>query len=96
MKAQYANASIIANNRVVFNMGNDYRLIVAIAYRMQYVFIVYRYARAIRPDRCCDRRPVQIKESDHEVRAIRTDADYRAVLREVSALIDLDPDRENA
>ena len=30
-----------------------------------------------------------------EVRAIRTDADYRAALREVSALIDLDPDRES-
>ncbi|CAN7372902.1 type II toxin-antitoxin system HigB family toxin [Variovorax paradoxus] len=42
VKAQYANASIIANNRVVFNIkGNDYRLIVAIAYRMQYVFIKF-------------------------------------------------------
>ncbi|MDP9969209.1 mRNA interferase HigB [Variovorax paradoxus] len=42
MKAQYANASIIANNRVVFNIkGSDYRLIVAIAYRMQYVFIKF-------------------------------------------------------
>jgi len=30
-----------------------------------------------------------------EVKAIRTDADYRAALREVSALIDLDPDRES-
>ena len=42
VKAQYANASIIANNRVVFNIkGNDYRLIVAIAYKMQYVFIKF-------------------------------------------------------
>ena len=30
-----------------------------------------------------------------EVRAIRTDADYRGALREVSALIDLDPDRDS-
>ena len=30
-----------------------------------------------------------------EVKAIRTDADYRAALREVSALIDLDPNRES-
>jgi HTH-type transcriptional regulator/antitoxin HigA len=30
-----------------------------------------------------------------EVRAIRTDADYRSALREVSALIDLDPDRDS-
>ena len=37
-----ANASIIAGNRVVFNIkGNDYRLIVAIAYRMQYVYVKF-------------------------------------------------------
>jgi len=42
VKAQYGNASIIANNRVVFNIkGNDYRLIVAVAYKMQYVFIKF-------------------------------------------------------
>lgn len=42
VKARYANASIIANNRVVFNIkGNDYRLIVAVAYKMQYVFIKF-------------------------------------------------------
>ena len=42
IKARYANASIIANNRVVFNIkGNDYRLIVAVAYKMQYVFIKF-------------------------------------------------------
>ena len=34
VKAQYRSASIVANNRVVFNIkGNDYRLIVAFAYR---------------------------------------------------------------
>ena len=42
VKKQYANASIIANNRVVFNIkGNDYRLIVAIAYRMKYVYVKF-------------------------------------------------------
>lgn len=42
VKRQYANASIIANNRIVFNIkGNDYRLIVAIAYRMQYVYVKF-------------------------------------------------------
>lgn len=42
VKKQYANASIIANNRVVFNVkGNDYRLIVAIAYRMQYIYVKF-------------------------------------------------------
>ncbi|CAM3158129.1 type II toxin-antitoxin system HigB family toxin [Xenorhabdus nematophila] len=33
IKAQYRNASILKNNRVVFNIkGNDYRLIVSIFY----------------------------------------------------------------
>ena len=42
VKAQYANASIVANNRVVFNIkGNDYRLIIAVAYKMQFVFIKF-------------------------------------------------------
>lgn len=42
VKNQYANASIISNNRIVFNVkGNDYRLIVAIAYRMQYVYVKF-------------------------------------------------------
>jgi len=42
VKNQYANASIIANNRVVFNIkGNHYRLILAIAYKMQYVYVKF-------------------------------------------------------
>jgi len=36
----YANASIVGPDRVVFNIkGNDYRLVVAIHYRLQIVFI---------------------------------------------------------
>ena len=42
VKNQYASASILANKRVVFNIkGNDYRLIVAIAYQMQYVYVKF-------------------------------------------------------
>lgn len=42
LKAQYGSASIVGNNRAVFNIkGNDYRLIVAIAYRMQWVYIKF-------------------------------------------------------
>lgn len=42
VKAQYRNASVIANNRVVFNIkGNDYRLIVAFAYRMQRAYVKF-------------------------------------------------------
>jgi len=42
VKNQYASASFLGNKRVVFNIkGNDYRLIVAIAYQMQYVYVKF-------------------------------------------------------
>ena len=42
IKAQYANASILKGNRVVFNIkGNDYRLVSAIAYRMGIVYVKF-------------------------------------------------------
>jgi mRNA interferase HigB len=40
VKKQYASASIIANNRIVFNIkGNDYRLVALIRYRQGLMFI---------------------------------------------------------
>ncbi len=40
LKLQYKNASIIGDGRVVFNIkGNSYRLVVAIDYDFQVVFI---------------------------------------------------------
>jgi mRNA interferase HigB len=40
IKKMYANASIIADNRVVFNIkGNDYRLVVKFNYSLQWAFI---------------------------------------------------------
>lgn len=40
IKQMYANASIIANNRVVFNIrGNNYRLVAAINYDFGIVYI---------------------------------------------------------
>jgi mRNA interferase HigB len=42
VKTQYASASILKNRRVVFNLkGNDYRLVVAIAYNTGYVFVKF-------------------------------------------------------
>ena len=42
VKAQYANASIVSSDRVVFNIkGNDYRLVVAVHYRKQIIFILW-------------------------------------------------------
>jgi mRNA interferase HigB len=42
LKAQFGNASVITNKRVVFNIhGNSYRLIVDIEYRLKIVFVVW-------------------------------------------------------
>ena len=42
IKDRYAHASIIQNNRVVFNIkGNDYRLIAGINYSFQAVYIKF-------------------------------------------------------
>jgi mRNA interferase HigB len=42
IKDRYASASFIGKNRVVFNIkGNDYRLIVAVAWHFQAVYIKF-------------------------------------------------------
>ena len=42
IKEQYRNASILKNRRVVFNIkGNDYRLVVSVAYRFQAVYVKF-------------------------------------------------------
>ena len=39
---RYASASFVAPNRVVFNIkGNDYRLVVAVAYRFGAVYVKF-------------------------------------------------------
>ena len=42
VKAQFGNASIIANNRIVFNIkGNDFRLVVEISYLARIVYVLF-------------------------------------------------------
>jgi len=42
IKARYKSASILKNRRVVFNIkGNDYRLVVGIAYGFQAVYVKF-------------------------------------------------------
>jgi mRNA interferase HigB len=42
LKKIYGNASIVNNNRVVFNIkGNDFRLVIEIDYEYQLVFIIW-------------------------------------------------------
>jgi mRNA interferase HigB len=42
LKFVYRNASIIANNRVIFNIkGNDYRLIVSVNFRQLAAYVIW-------------------------------------------------------
>jgi mRNA interferase HigB len=42
VKNQFRNASFVGSNRVVFNIkGNDYRLVVAMAYKMRWAYIKF-------------------------------------------------------
>jgi len=42
IKAQYASVSILKNRCVVFNLkGNEYRLIVAVAYQVGFVYVKF-------------------------------------------------------
>ena len=42
IKEKYASASFVGNNRVVFNIkGNDFRLVVAVAYRFGALYIKF-------------------------------------------------------
>lgn len=42
LKAQYRNASVVTDKRVVFNIhGNSFRFVVDIEYRLKIVFVVW-------------------------------------------------------
>lgn len=42
IKAVYRNASIVANNRIIFNVkGNDYRLIVSANFEQQACYVIW-------------------------------------------------------
>jgi mRNA interferase HigB len=56
IKAQYRNGSILKNRRVVFNIkGNNYRLVVALAYNTRIVFVKFVGTCAVRHHRRRDR-----------------------------------------
>ncbi len=42
LKAMYGNASIVAGNRVIFNIkGNDYRLVVSVNFRQLAAYVIW-------------------------------------------------------
>lgn len=51
LKAVYPNASLVGNDRVVFNIGgNKYRLVVLIIYRVRTIFrALHRPPQCLRP-----------------------------------------------
>lgn len=60
LKAQFRNASVLTDKRVVFNIhGNTYRLIVDIEYRLKIVFIVSfgTHKQYDKTDHCCPVNP---------------------------------------
>ncbi len=60
LKKQYKNASIIGEERVVFNIkGNSYRLVIAIDYEFQVVFIRFIGTHK-------DYNKVDVKQFDYE------------------------------
>ena len=95
IKAQYRSASVLKNRRVVFNIkGNDYRLIVAMACRLQIVYV--KFVGTHQEYDAEDAVTVEVAraatEENMDIRPIHTEADYQATLKEVSALMESDPD----
>ena len=56
---------------------------------------IHRYTQTARRDRSSHRRLNEMKGSAMEISPLRSEADYKAMLAEVSALIELDPDGES-
>ena len=88
LKEMYGNASIVGDNRVIFNIkGNDYRLVVKInyQYRVVYIRFVGTHARVRRRRRGGGVRMANIKP-------IRSERDYEAALDRISELMDTEAD----
>jgi HigB_toxin, RelE-like toxic component of a toxin-antitoxin system len=74
----------------MFNLkGNDYRLVVAVAYRVGTVYVKFIGTHAE-----YDRIDVGTVESESsmQIRPLRTEDDYREVLVSASVLVDFDPE----
>lgn len=85
VKAEFRNASILKDGRVVFNIAdNKYRVVVWINLRVPGgLRAVHRNPRSVRRDRRAD----DLKEVTMDIKPIKTDADYRAALKEIESLM---------
>lgn len=84
VKQPFGNASVLKDGRVVFNIaGNKYRLVVWINYPYRVVYI-----RFIGTHRQYDQIDAQTIRGAHmNIRPIKTEADYRATLREIEMIM---------
>jgi HTH-type transcriptional regulator/antitoxin HigA len=90
LKRQYASASIISSERVVFNIkGNDYRLVTAISYRFQIVLIIWIGTHK-EYDKIVLRR-CSMTKAGIRVRPIRSENDHDAAVARIAELIGAKP-----
>ena len=88
VKQDFRNASILKDGRVVFNItGNKYRLVAWINYEYKVVYI-----RFIGTHYQYDKINLMPEVNTMDVKPIKTDADYRATLKEIETLMMAEPD----
>ena len=93
VKSAYGNASIVGNDRVIFNIGgNRYRLIVRFNYarRIGYVRFLGTHAEYDEID------ALSVQEVGMTVKPIKSEADYDAALARIDDLMDAGPDTPEA
>lgn len=93
VKSAYGNASIVGNDRVVFNIGgNRYRLIVRFNYarRIGYVRFLGTHAEYDAID------ALSVQEVGMIVKPIKSEADYDTALARIDALMDVESDTPEA
>jgi HTH-type transcriptional regulator/antitoxin HigA len=84
VKRAIRSVSILRDGRVVFIIaGNKYRIIVWINYPHLSPHPVHGHAPSVRYDRCAERLKVEIMD----VEPIKTQRDYRRVLKEIDGLM---------
>lgn len=93
IKVHYRSASILMNRRVVFNIkGNEYRLIVAVAFNVGVVYV--KFVGTHDQYDAVDAQTVEQRSSERQsmnVRPVRTSKDHRATLETIAALMEADP-----
>lgn len=82
VKATFANASILKEGRVVFNIkGNSFRLVTRINYEKQWVFIRFKGTH----QEYDKKTPTPF---EMEIKPIKTEADYKRALKRLEVIFD--------